>query len=300
MQLLSSHDKIGIIAVSNKILLFKNEEVAKQYTSNNSNIANNSNSNSTTRIGGSVNVNDDKANNDTLRELRVYAATRTTKKRIIDFIENLNQTQEATNHPLGFKYAFALLKQLYEQKNVNDPTSSSSSASVAAEGNMQKQQQQNNYRQKELPITFLYVTRGLLFPLTEARTVMNTIAKGQTNIPFPVVINTCAVIIDEKRIMYEKQFLNDVISQNYTKYGIEVPAWLTQKTVEGKLYSLTDPTDANTIALQIFTEYYEKNYSIYQSLMIHSPIVDAYSKGESLKDDTFCSCDTSLKQDKFD
>lgn len=267
VQLLSSHDKIGIIAVSNKILLFKNEEVAKQYTSNNSNIANNSSSsNSTTRIGSSVNINDDKTNNETLRELRVYSATRTTKKRIIDFIENLNQTQEATNHPLGFKYAFALLKQLYEIKNVNDPT--------LAAGNMQKQT-------KELPITFLYVTRGLLFPLTEARTVMNTIAKGQANIPFPVVINTCAVIIDEKRIMYEKQFLNDVISQNYTKYGIDVPAWLTLKKVEGKLYSLTDPTDANTISLQIFTEYYEKNYSIDQNLMIHSPIVDAYSKGKS-------------------
>lgn len=268
VQLLSSHDKIGIIAVSNKILLFKNEEVAKQYTSNNSNIANNNNnsSNSTTRIGSSVNLND-KTNNDSIDTLllRVYSATRTTKKRIIDFIENLNQTQEATNHPLGFKYAFALLKQLYE-KTVND---------VGAAG-MQKQQQ------KELPITFLYVTRGLLFPLTEARTVMNTIAKGQANIPFPVVINTCAVIIDEKRIMYEKQFLNDVISQNYTKYGIDVPTWLTHKKIEGKLYSLTDLTDVNTISLQIFTEYYEKNYSIGQSLMIHSPIVDAYSKGKSI------------------
>lgn len=262
VQLLSSHDKIGIIAVSNKILLFKNEEVAKQYTSNNSNIANNNNntsSNSTkTRISGSPGVNLNDNNNDTL-QLRLYFATRTTKKRIIDFIENLNQTQEATNHPLGFKYAFAMLKQLYEkQKNVNDAV-----------------------QQKELPITFLYVTRGLLFPLTEARTVMNTIAKGQENIPFPVVINTCAVIIDEKRIMYEKQFLNDVISQNYTKYGIDVPLRLTQKKIKGKLYSLTNPHDINAISLQIFTEYYEKSYSIDQRLMIHSPIVDAYSKGKS-------------------
>lgn len=274
---MSSHDKIGIIAVSNKILLFKNEEVAKQYTSN---IAKNSTSTSnstttTSRIsGGGGSVNDNKNTNDTVL-LRVYSATRTTKKRIIDFIENLNQTQEATNHPLGFKYAFALLKQLYE-KNVNDDD----------DGGMQKQ--------KELPITFLYVTRGLLFPLTEARTVMNTIAKGQANIPFPVVINTCAVIIDEKRIMYEKQFLNDVISQNYTKYGIDIPSWLTHKKVEGKLYSLTDPTDVNTISLQIFTEYYEKNYSIDQSLMIHSPIVDAYSKGKSRRNLIFFICMTRV------
>uniref|UniRef100_A0A336KQQ9 CSON014583 protein n=1 Tax=Culicoides sonorensis TaxID=179676 RepID=A0A336KQQ9_CULSO len=235
VQLLSSHDKIGIIAVSNKILLFKNEEFAKQYTSNNSNIANNtkntdnnntSSSNSTSqtggeggggRIGGNVNINDDNIISD-ISALNFYSATQMTKKRIIDFIESLNQTKEATNHPLGFKYAFALLKQLYMQKNVNDV------------GKLQQQQQQANMQKQELPITFLY------------------------------------------------QFLNDVISQNYTKYGITVPTWLTLRKSEGKLYSLTDVSDINLISLALFTEYYEKNVSIDQNLMIHSPIVDAYSK----------------------
>lgn len=276
VQLLSPHDKIGIIAVSNEILLFKNEEAAKQCPSNNSNANNIINKSNSTKTNSSH-------TNKTMEDnLRVYSATYGTKKRIIDFIESLNQTQEATNHSLGFKYSFALLKQLYGRMfnetgdNNNNNNKNNDVNHMMAAGNYHQQQRQ------PLPITFLYVTRGLLFPLTEARTVMDTIAKGQANIPFPVVINTCAVIIDEKRVMYEKQFLNDIVVQNYSKYAIDVPTVLInnkQKT-EGIMYTMSGESDIQRIALEIFTEFYEKNDSIDQNLKIHAPAIDTFSKGE--------------------
>lgn len=195
--------------------------------------------------------------NTTTDNLKVYSATFGTKKRIIDFIEKLNSTQEATNHSLGFKFAFALLKQLYHDTFVDDTR-----------------------KTEPLPITFLYVTRGLLFPLTEAKLVMDTICQGQATLPFPVQINVCAQIIDEKRVMYEKQFLTDIVQQNYSKYGVDTPSWLANKRVEGDMYTLKVASDVQPIAMTIFTKFYEANYSLDQNLIIHSSIIDAYSKGK--------------------
>lgn len=188
--------------------------------------------------------------------VRVWPATYGTKKRIIDFIEKLNSTQEATNHSLGFKFAFGLFKRLYRD--------------IVVDGS--------------LPITFLYVTRGLFFPLTEAKTVMDTIARGQSQLPYPVQINVCAQIIDEKRVMYERQFLTDIVQQNFSKYGVDMNKRTTAAvaTDSGTIYTLKTTNDVQSIAMSIFTKFYEANYSLDQNLIIHPVVIDAYSKGKFL------------------
>ena len=50
---------------------------------------------------------------------------------------------------------------------------------------------------KKLPISFLYISRGLLSPLSEAKNVLQAISNGQQELPFPVVINTCAIVIGD-------------------------------------------------------------------------------------------------------
>lgn len=45
-------------------------------------------------------------------------------------------------------------------------------------------------------VIFLYVSRGLL-SMPETKTVLETIAGGQSVLKHPVVINTCAIIIGE-------------------------------------------------------------------------------------------------------
>ena len=116
--------------------------------------------------------------------LAMLPVTSQVKKSVLEFVENLNRSQAQTNHSLGFKVrinynsninklklnfffqvAFDVLKELYKDES------------------------------KKLPISFLYISRGLLSPLSEAKNVLQAISNGQQELPFPVVINTCAIVI---------------------------------------------------------------------------------------------------------
>ncbi|XP_055857843.1 VWFA and cache domain-containing protein CG16868 [Episyrphus balteatus] len=180
-----------------------------------------------------------------------YLATPDKKEEILDYISMLKRSTEPTNHSLGFEYSFSLLRQ-------------------------------QNLSENE-PLEFIYVTRGLLTRLSDARSVLAAIALGQQMLPFPITINTCAVILDEKRIMYEKQFLNDIVHQNYTKYDIDVSSWHTNNyhhNLTGNLYIITKrhPERIIKISTAVFSDLFYRYGRSSDKLQLHQPVVDYNAK----------------------
>lgn len=118
-------------------------------------------------------LNENVSNNSTFRKRKMYPVTMDNKMNMLKFIDNLNSTKEITNHSFAFQYSFGLLKEIFQDKpystNIDD-------TNIA-------------------PVQMLYISRGLLSPLTEAKSVLESIAKGQSSIDFPVIINTCAIIL---------------------------------------------------------------------------------------------------------
>lgn len=187
----------------------------------------------------------------------IYSATRAHKDEIISYVNNLSLARALTNHSLGFEYAFQMMHRLEKSNLINS---------------------------SEQPIEFVYVTRGLLTNLSDAMYVLRVLAQGQSQMNAPIVINTCAVVLDEKRIMYEKQFLSDIATQNYTKFDIDVRAWLSSGGQEeqlagrflvlNKMHAETIPQSSSRVFGQLFTERY-----LTDTLEVHQPVVDAESGG---------------------
>ncbi|CAH1153371.1 unnamed protein product [Phaedon cochleariae] len=73
---------------------------------------------------------------------------------------------------------------------------------------------------KNETVMMLYVSRGLLSSLLEPKQVMEMMRTFTDKNNVSLVINTCAIYEDSKPVMYEPQFLNDIATQNYTKYNI--------------------------------------------------------------------------------
>ncbi|XP_065081043.1 VWFA and cache domain-containing protein CG16868 [Ochlerotatus camptorhynchus] len=118
-------------------------------------------------------------------------ATVDNKDRLVDFVDSLNKTSSAATHVSAVRYAYKAIGDAYHGVET------------------------------ELPVVFLYLGRAQLSPITAAaKTVMRTIADGQSRLPFPVVINTCLILLDEREITYEKQFIADVTTQNFSKYNL--------------------------------------------------------------------------------
>ncbi|KAK0046626.1 VWFA and cache domain-containing protein 1 isoform X1 [Biomphalaria pfeifferi] len=107
------------------------------------------------------------------------------------FIDNLEKLDSITNHTLGFLRAFEMIEDLMESNAISDNA------------------------------MILYVSRGLLSSLTEAREVMDVVAIHNAKTGHKVIINTYAVIDDGKTIMYEKSFLKDVAYQNFARYDVQ-------------------------------------------------------------------------------
>ncbi|XP_022224517.2 VWFA and cache domain-containing protein CG16868 [Drosophila obscura] len=186
----------------------------------------------------------------------VYSATRAHKEEILSYVNSLSRAHALTNHTLGFEYAFQLLRRLQKSGMLNTA---------------------------EQPVEFVYVTRGLLTNLSDAMAVLRVVAEGQGHLKAPVIINTCAVVLDEKRIMYEKQFLSDVATQNYTKYEIDVTKWWPTgrqpSQLAGRFFVLSKmhaetllPQTSSRIFGQLFVERY-----LTDTLEVHPPIVDTES-----------------------
>ncbi|CAL1540838.1 unnamed protein product [Lymnaea stagnalis] len=130
------------------------------------------------------------------------------------FIDNLEKVDTTTNHTLGFLRAFEMIEDLMEAKSISDNS------------------------------MILYVSRGLLSSLTEAREVMEVVAIHNAKTGHKVIINTYATIDDGKTIMYEKSFLKDVAYQNFAKY--EVQYRLKTPVIRGIMMAINSTQDLSS------------------------------------------------------
>lgn len=82
--------------------------------------------------------------------------------------------------------------------------------------------------------------------------------------------------------MYEKQFLTEISSQNYTKYAIDTKDWYkSEHVLTGKLFMLTK-TQQN-ILVQASTAIFSKDFQeshIHKTWQVHTPIVETNSRGK--------------------
>lgn len=107
---------------------------------------------------------------------QLYAATVDIKQYFNKFLDTLNKTKEITNHTLAFDYSFRMVDQILNDARYKCGELAESEPSAA-------------------PILMIYVSRGLLSPMTEAKSVLEAIATGQSRLHRPVIINTCAIIL---------------------------------------------------------------------------------------------------------
>lgn len=109
-------------------------------------------------------------------KFKMYSATMDNKLYLKRFINNLNGTKEMTNHSLAFHNAFTLLHDM----------------------------QSNHILQHSVPIQMIYISRGLVSPLAEAKNVLEAIANGQRSLHIPVIIDTCAIVLGKYTIYRAK------------------------------------------------------------------------------------------------
>lgn len=141
-------------------------------------------------------------------------ATYETRLYFNKFLDGLKKEKAAANHSLGFQYAFEMIENSVMMKEKNDR------------------------------VMIMYISRGLLSSLTEARDVLDTIAYHNNKLHFNVIINTYAVIDDAKPIMYEKSFLQDIADQNYGKY--DVPLANSSSVLRGMMMAINKTKDLSS------------------------------------------------------
>lgn len=98
---------------------------------------------------------------------RLYSGSRDNHVHFARFIDRLNGTKQLTNHSFAFGEAFRLLHQIYQHQEATDA----------------------------VPMQMVYISRGLVSPLTEAKGVLESIASGQRQLQNPVIINTVAIVL---------------------------------------------------------------------------------------------------------
>lgn len=169
------------------------------------------------------------------------------KSQIFDFINNLNRTTGIANHSRGFSYAFDVIDKLYKESNTINI----------------------------LPITFLYISDGVF---SDTRNILVEINLGQSKLPHPLIINTINTINNYRQIPYTTQFLQDITSQNFVKYGIDTSKWWHRKgdrNLIGKMFVVNRTMEnLNKIPMSVTTELFKyKNFINYQ-LIVHQPYYD--------------------------
>ncbi|XP_055689667.1 VWFA and cache domain-containing protein CG16868 [Lutzomyia longipalpis] len=176
---------------------------------------------------------------------QMYAGTMDNRGKIAKFLEGLNKTKAQTNHTLGFEQAFKLLAEIERSEGISGQ------------------------------FMFLYISRGLLSSLADATGVLEVIAAGQKALKHPVVINTIQVVLDEKRIMYETQFLCDITLQDYRKHKIEgaEPAEAGLMLTVNK-YRM-DEVFVNVTAF--FSQMFREG-NLTENITLHSPYLDPDTK----------------------
>ncbi|XP_031617768.1 VWFA and cache domain-containing protein CG16868 isoform X2 [Contarinia nasturtii] len=190
------------------------------------------------------------------------------KSQLRKFIESLEKETNATNHSLAFEYAFKWIK------------SQSDFGAISFDG-------------KSTPLQILYVSRGSIVQLSETKTVLEVIASGQKRLKQPIVINTCAIILDEKRSIHGKEFLSDIATQNYTKYNIDVnnsnktKSWYHQLhdyNQNGRMFVVNhrNINDMFATAAVAVTDIWFKQQFLKSHTVVHQPFYDQIVKGMTI------------------
>lgn len=83
--------------------------------------------------------------------------------------------------------------------------------------------------------------------------------------------------------MYEKQFLQDIAQQNYSKYNIDVSAWynIDHHKIRGNMFVITKrhPELIVKTSSAIFGAFFKPQY-VSDAIKYHLPILDYNTKGK--------------------
>ncbi|XP_046405658.1 VWFA and cache domain-containing protein 1 isoform X2 [Ischnura elegans] len=179
--------------------------------------------------------------NENCSQQAIPFATHETKFHFSGFIDALKKSRAPTNHSLGFEHAFKLVRQLAQSSDVSEAL-------------------------------IIYISRGLLSSLEDAKVVLETIAQGRSSVNISVIINTCAVIDDGKPLMLEKHFLEDIADQNFQKYNIS----LSVKATKGIIQPVNSTKHMSLIAGKFYSVF---NVSAKNEALYSLPFWDNVGKG---------------------
>lgn len=179
------------------------------------------------------------------------SATPAIKHKIYDFLDSANRTNGIANHTLGFQTAFGVLDRLYKEAGAGDL----------------------------LPISFLYISEGVTDLFADARNVLAEITIGQSRLPHPVIINICAIVANNRQFPTQTQFLLDIASQNFIKYGLNTSSWMHRKgdrSLNGQMFLMNRTMERfQRHLLLCLTELFKYKSFINSQLTIHQPYFDS-------------------------
>lgn len=173
------------------------------------------------------------------------------KHKIYDFLDSVNRTNGIANHTLGFQVAFDILNRLYKESKTNDL----------------------------LPISFLYISEGITDLFADARNVLAEITIGQSRLPHPVVINICAIVANNRQFPAQAQFLLDIASQNFVKYGLDTSIWWHRKgdrSLNGQMFLMNRTMERfQRHLLLCLTELFKYKPFVNYQVTLHHPYFDS-------------------------
>ncbi|RWS12904.1 VWFA and cache domain-containing protein 1-like protein [Dinothrombium tinctorium] len=168
-----------------------------------------------------------------------------TKYHFSRFIETLQRIPDSTNHILGLKKAFEIIS------NTLNRTSNAQTSEAL----------------------IVYISRGLLSSLTDAKIIMELISNELSKISYNLVINAYALIDESKPVMYETTFLKDIADQNFKKYKVKNPD--KSKIRPGIMVAINSTEHLNFIIKGVYSVLTKAPYTFTQFSL---PYWDQYSK----------------------
>lgn len=188
---------------------------------------------------------------DSCQSEAMSSATPAIKRKIYDFLDSANRTNGIANHTLGFQVAFSLLDRVYKESTSED----------------------------QLPTSFLYISEGVTDLFADARNVLAEITIGQSRLPHPVIINICALVANNRQFPTQTQFLLDIASQNFFKYGLDTSSWWHRKgdrSLDGQMFLINRTMEGfQRNLLLCLTELFKYKGFINGQLTLHQPYFDS-------------------------
>lgn len=170
------------------------------------------------------------------------------KTKVYDFIDSINRTNEIANHSLIFETAFDVISRIYGSSN------------------------------ERLPISLLYISEGVTNTPADTKNVLKVINDAQSRLPHPVIINSA--ITANRPFPTQTQFLIDISSQNYEKFGINSTSWNHRRkyiTLGGQMFHTNkDFDDLSRNLMLCLADLYNYKSFIEHKVMIHEPYHDHF------------------------